>query len=75
MVSGRSGSEKNVSASTVDSLEKRKDDLKHWDSLLVECSLKSASDTHSTINIIKDQVKKLTGRADVDDMAVRIIQK
>ena len=39
-------------------------------SLLVECSLKSASDTHSTINLIKDQIKKLTGRADVDDMVV-----
>ena len=70
LVSGSSGSEKNASVSTVDSLDKRKVDLKHWTSLLVECSLKSASDTHSTINLIKDQIKKLTGREDVEDMVV-----
>ena len=70
MVSGSSGSEKNASVSTVDSLDKRKVDLKHWTSLLVECSLKSASDTNSTFNIIKEQVKNLTGKVDVNNMVV-----
>ena len=70
LVSGRSYDEKNISGSTVDNLQKSKNDLNHWTSLLVECSLKSVSDTNSTINIIKEQIKKLTGRTDVHDMVV-----
>ena len=70
LVSGRSDDEKNISGSTVDNLQKRNNDLNHWTSLLVECSLKSVSDTNSTINIIKEQIKKLTGRTDVHDMVV-----
>jgi len=67
-VSTGSHAERLSVASTVDNLAKRKNDLDHWTSLLVECSFKSESYTKSTISIIKNQIQQLTGRTDVRDM-------